>query len=155
MSPVIISFLQYLPSLAVVVAAFWALYLFRSQQRFKRLQNLSLLWKDFANDEKIMHLFNLMNEIESDHKMNENLSEINTVSKLKYLALIEQVALYVEHFEIDREYAKYLFQWHFYFVYQSGKTSDLFWNNLGGAKERDADYWNKSRVLSGRFLPAL
>lgn len=145
--------LQYLPSIAILVAAFWALYLFRNQQRFKRLQNLSSLWKDFTNDDKNMHLFNLMNEIESDNLVEEDLSAINTVVKLKYLALIEQVALYVEHFEIDKEYAKYLFQWHFYFVYQSNKTSNLFWKNLGGLEEMNASYWGKSRELAKFFLP--
>lgn len=145
--------LQYSPSIAILVAAFWALYLFRKQQRFKRLQNLSSLWKDFANDEKNMLLFNLMNEIESDHITEEDLTSINTTIKLKYLALIEQVALYVEQFEVDKEYAKYLFQWHFYFVYQSGKTSNLFWNNLGGTEEMNASYWSKSRELAKSFLP--
>lgn len=149
----IIYILQYLPSIAIIVAAFWALYLFRNQQRFKRLQNLSALWKDFVNDEKNLHLFNLMNELESDQVVNEDLAYISTASKLKFLALIEQVALYVEHFEVDKEYGKYLFQWHFYFVYLSAKTSDLFWSNLGGPAEMNAEYWGKSRELSKRFQP--
>ncbi len=149
----IIYFFHNLPSLALIVAVFWALYLFRNQQRFKRLQNLSALWKDFVNDEINLHLFNLMNEIESDKVVNEDLSYISTASKLKYLALIEQVALYVEHFEVDKEYGKYLFQWHFYFVYQSAKTSHLFWSNLGGTEEMNATYWSKSRELSKSFLP--
>ncbi len=145
--------LENIKSIAVITAAFAILGFVRNQQRFKRLQNLSLLWKDFTNDEKNMHLFNLMNEIESDHIAKEDLSAINTIDKLKYLALIEQVALYVEHFEVDKEYAKYLFQWHFYFVYQSAKTSNLFWNNLGGAEEMNASYWSKSRELAKSFLP--
>ena len=153
METFIIYFFKYLPSFAVIVAAFWALYLFRNQQRFKRLQNLSALWRDFTNDEKNLHLFNLMNEIESNKVVNENLSNIETAIKLKYLALIEQVALYVEHFEVDKSYAKYLFQWHFYFVYQSDKTSNLFWSNLGGAEEMKASYWGKSRDLSSKFVP--
>ena len=153
MAPFLIYFFQYLPSIAVIFAAFWALYLFRNQQRFKRLQNLSALWRDFTNDEKNLHLFNLMNEIESDQVVNEDLSHVETATKLKYLALIEQVALYVEHFEVDKGYAKYLFQWHFYFVYQSGKTSNLFWSNLGGTEEMNASYWSKSRDLSRRFVP--
>ncbi|HEX8461609.1 MAG TPA: hypothetical protein VF623_09270 [Segetibacter sp.] len=145
--------IQYIPTIAIIVAAFWALYLFRNQQRFKRLQNLSSLWKDFTNDDKNMHLFNLMNEIESDVEVSEDLSVIDTTFKLKYLALVEQVALYVEHFEVDKEYAKYLFQWHFFFVYQSNKTKRLFWANLGGETEMNAKYWSKSRQLSALFLP--
>ena len=90
---------QYIRSMAVIVTAFWALNLFRNQQRFKRLQNLSALWKDFANDEKNMHLFNLMNQIESDQIVEEDLAVVNTIIKLKYLALIQQVDLYVEYFE--------------------------------------------------------
>jgi hypothetical protein len=46
--------------------------------------------------------------------------------KLKYLALIEEAALYASAFEVDSDFAKYLFQWHFYFPYQSLKTSGAF-----------------------------
>ncbi|MCW3106028.1 MAG: hypothetical protein JWQ09_534 [Segetibacter sp.] len=140
-------------SIAIVVAAVWALFLFRKQQKFKRLQNLSSLWKEFVKDEKNMHLFNIMNEIESGHIVNEDLSSISTTTKLKYLALIEEVAMYVENFEVDKDYAKYLFQWHFYFVYQSPNTLNLFWSNLGGIEEMKASYWSKSRELSTLFLP--
>ncbi len=148
-----LDFIKYIPSIAVVIAAFWALYLFRKQQRFKRLQNLSSLWKEFAKDDDNMHLFNLMNQIESDQQTKEDLASFDSISKLRYLALVEEVALYVENFEVDKDYAHYLFQWHFYFIYQSSKTSGLFWNNLGAEEEMNQKYWSKSRELSNSFLP--
>lgn len=61
--------------------------------------------------------------------------------------------MYVENFEVDKEYAKYLFQWHFYFIYKSSRTSTLFWSNLGSSEEMNASYWSKSRALSASFIP--
>ncbi len=145
--------IQLIPSLAIIIAAVCAVYLFRKQQRFKRLQDLSSLWKEFVNNEANMHLFNLMNELESGNTVTEDVSQISTVSKLNYLALIEEVAVYIENFEIDKSYARYLFQWHFYFVYHSKIISDLIWKNLGVQQEMNESYWSKSRELSKEFVP--
>ena len=138
----------------VSLGGIFALYQFNKQQKFKRLQNLSALWKTFINDVEVMELFTFMNSIEKgeENKISE-LSEASSKTKLKYLAMIEEVALYIDAFEIDKDYAKYLFQWHFYFIYCSPETSTSFWNNIGGLQEMNASYWAKSRMLAKRFIP--
>jgi hypothetical protein len=144
--------LPYIQTLGLIIAACWALHLFRKQQRFKRLQNLSALWKNFVNDESNFNLFVLMDEIHSTAAEGTDLSNHDIKTKLRYLALIEEVALYVENFEVDKQYARYLFQWHFYYVYQCSSTKSAFWSNIG-LEEIDKDYWSKSRNLSKSFIP--
>lgn len=140
--------------LFVVLGGIFALYQYQKQQKFKRLQNLSALWKTFLSDEKMLDLFNLLNLAENkDPEIIENIRNYDQKWKYKYLAMIEEVTLYVDTFEIDKPQAKYLFQWHFYFAYQSIDTVESFWNNLGGAEEMNASYWEKSRNLSKSFLP--
>ncbi len=149
MKEFLVSFLQ---PLVVSFGILFALYQYWKQQKFKRLQNLSQLWKEFLNNDQNLELFNTMDEVERgiDSKI-EILHKFDTKAKLKYLALIEEVALYVEQFEVDQSYAKYLFQWHFYYVYSSSKTSDLFWGNLGGDEEKNASYWSKSRNFAAKI----
>ncbi|MDZ7935313.1 MAG: hypothetical protein U5M51_10185 [Emticicia sp.] len=142
--------------LIIVVGAggIFALYQFSKQQKFKRLQNLSSLWKTFLTDAEIMELFTFLNATEEGES--EKISQIASFEpkvKLKYLALIEEVSLYIDAFEIDKGYAKYLFQWHFFFVYESKTTSSAFWENIGGKEEMNASYWSKSRLLAQKFIP--
>lgn len=134
-------------------ALLWGLFIFNKQQNFKRLQNLSLLWKECFQSEELLSLFHLMNELELNHHIRTALEDFPAQTKLKFLALIEEVALYTEKFEVDKKPAKYLFQWHFYFIYQSKKTSEKFWANLGGIDEMNASYWSKSKKLSSEFMP--
>jgi len=131
------------------------LYQYSKQQKFKRLQNLSGLWKGFSDNDHFLSLFDLMNEIESgDNESIEKLKNYDRKVKLKYLALVEEVSLYVDAFEVDTDYAKYLFQWHFYFPYQSAYTSAAFWENIGGKEEMNASYWRKSKDFSTQCKPA-
>ncbi len=140
--------------LVLCLGGIFALYQFDKQQKFKRLQNLSSLWKTFINDSEIMELFSFLNGIEKEHEGKiEDLAQFSPKIKLKYLALIEEAAIYVDAFEVDKSYAKYLFQWHFYFVYQSPETSESFWANIGGKQEMNASYWSKSRMLASKFIP--
>jgi hypothetical protein len=140
--------------LVVILGGIFALYQFQKQQKFKRLQNLSSLWKSFMNDEKMLDLFNTLNLAEEGdgHALN-SIAQFDAKQKYKYLAVIEEVALYIESFEIDEPQAKYLFQWHFYFAFQSPKTKNLFWENIGGETEMNASYWSKSKSLSKKFHP--
>lgn len=95
-----------------------------------------------------------MNDIElGKHELQAQLSNTSPAVKLKYLVLLEEVSLYLEEFEVDRSYAAYLFQWHFYFAYQSNLTKTLFWDNLGGEEEMNASYWQKSRNQSKLCKP--
>lgn len=138
---------------AIIFGIGFALYQYYKQQRFKRMQNLSSLWKQFSGDESMMALFSLMDELENGAIKTEELATFDSKTKLKYLAVIEEVALYVKEFEVDKDYAKYLFQWHFYFVYQSSKTTSSFWSNMGGNNEMNAHYWEVSRKLAQSFKP--
>jgi hypothetical protein len=139
----------------VILGGIFVLYEYRKQQKFKRLQNLSALWKTFLNDEKLLDLFNLLNLAENkEPEIIENIRNYDQKLKFKYLAMIEEITLYVDTFEIDKPQAKYLFQWYFYFVYQSIDTVESFWSNLGSAEEMNATYWAKSRNLSKAFLPS-
>lgn len=140
--------------LVVCFGGIFALYQYSKQQKFKRLQNLSSLWKTFINDTDIMDLFTFLNSIEKgeDEKL-ALLAQYSSKTKLKYLANIEEVSLYIDAFEVDKEYAKYLFQWHFYFAYQANEISKSFWENIGGENEMNASYWLKSRTLAQKFIP--
>jgi hypothetical protein len=106
---------DYIQPLVIIFGGLFALYQYTCQKKFKRLQNLSALWKNFSGDDEVLELFTLMNEIENGKvSATAQLSEISPKAKLKYLALIEEVSLYVEKFEVDKDFAQYLFQWHFY-----------------------------------------
>jgi hypothetical protein len=141
--------------LVVIFGGIFALYQYQKQQKFKRLQNLSTLWKSFLADEKILDLFNLLNLAENNEStVIEAIKDYDPKIKYRYLAIIEEVTLYAETFEVDKPQAKYLFQWHFYFAYQSPDSVEPFWNNLGGEEERNASYWAKSRNLAKQFLPS-
>ena len=144
-----------LTQLIVIIVAFViGLYQYQRQQKFKRLQNLSTLWKGFSDNDHLLSLFDLMNEIKSDNNEGlERLKNYDRKVKLKYLALIEEVSLYVDAFEVDKDYANYLLQWHFYFPYQSELTSAAFWENLDGKEEMNAGYWKKSRDFSAQCKP--
>ena len=140
--------------LVVIFGGIFALYQYQKQQKFKRLQNLSTLWKSFLGDEKILDLFNLLNLAEHhDPAVIEAIKTYDPKMKYRYLAIIEEVTLYADTFEVDKPQAKYLFQWHFYFAYQSPDSVEAFWENLGGEEERNATYWSKSRNLAKQFLP--
>ena len=141
--------------LVVIFGGIFALYQYQKQQKFKRLQNLSTLWKSFLSDEKILDLFNLLNLAEDhDPTVIEAIKDYDPKMKYRYLAIIEEISLYAETFEVDKPQAKYLFQWHFYFAYQSPNSVEPFWENLGGTEERNASYWSKSRNLAKQFLPS-
>lgn len=140
--------------LLLFVGLLIGIYQYYRQQKFKRLQNLSALWRGFTENSDLLPLFNLMDEIENgDNSRSDELKSYNRQVKLRYLALIEEVSLYVTEFEVDKAYAKYLFQWHLYFPYISKKTAIDFWDNLGGMQEMNASYWQKSRSLATEFAP--
>jgi hypothetical protein len=125
--------------LAIVFGGGFALYQFKRSQDFKRLQNLSGIWKQFTATKELLELFELCNDgaLEND-KAIEELQSFSKQVKLKYLALIEEVALYVEQSEVEKKYAINLFQWHFKFAFKEGKVTEAFWKNLGGIEEMNA-----------------
>lgn len=83
--------------LMVIFGGIFALYQYQKQQKFKRLQNLSSLWKSFLGDEKMLDLFNLLNLAEKkDPQIIEDIRSYDPKLKYKYLAIIEEVTLYAD-----------------------------------------------------------
>ena len=126
-----------------MISLLFGLYQYSKQQKFKRLQNLSSVWQKFINNDDLLELFTLL-----DADNIEALPNFSAKIKLKFLALLEEAALYTEEFEVDKEHAIYLFQWHFYYVFNKEKTKEAFWHNLGGKQEAEKSYWSKSKNLA-------
>ena len=148
---------------SAVATALWGIYVFNKQQKFKRLQNLSLILQRFGDKKEFLDLFNLFdqsltiekksNKIIYNNDYLKKLTNVPSENKLQYLVLLEEVALYAWSFEIDRKYAVHLFQWHFYFVYNNAETSKAFWNNLGGIEEINEAYWEYQKKFSSYCHP--
>jgi hypothetical protein len=147
-----------IPILSASAAAIWGIYVFSKQQRFKRLQNLSQILQRFADNKEFLQLFNLFDQslnINRESRQityNEEyltiLANHSSENKLQFLVLLEEVALYAKSFEVDRDYAIHLFQWHFYYVYNNPNTSNAFWENLGGQIEIHEPYWEYQKSFS-------
>jgi hypothetical protein len=138
---------------SAIIAAFWGIYVYNKQQRFKRLQNLSQLFQRFADKNDFLEIFSLCDESYIDRNSHnevslELLKNTSVKTKLQYLALLEEVALYASYSEVDRKYAVHLFQWHFYYIYKDLRISESFWHNLGGIKEKDKPYWQYQKHFS-------
>ena len=133
---------------AGIIGLFVGLYQYNRQQKFKRLQNLSSVWQKFITNDDLLELYTMLDS--GDYT---SLSNFSTRTKLKFLALLEEVSLYVEEFEVDKAQAVYLFQWHFYSVFNDEQTKESFWNNMGGIEEAEKDYWKKSKIFAQSCYP--
>jgi len=144
---------------AIIWGLFWAIYVFSKQQKFNRLQNLSKILQRFGDKEEIIGLFNLFdqslesidrtnNQINYNNEYLNQLSETNSEVKFQFLVILEEVALYAKSFEVDRDFAVHLFQFHFYYVYVNPETSAAFWKNLGGLSESNQHYWSYQKNFS-------
>jgi|ERR1700757_1422623 len=133
------------------IGLFIGLYQYNKQQKFKRLQNLSFIWRKFIDSEDLLNLFDLMNS----NQTNEIGKKDYTKVKLKFLALLEEVALYTSEFEVDKDHAIYLFQWHFYFVFnEKEEFRKSFWENIDELKDVDnGSYWKKSKEFASNCKP--
>jgi len=144
--------------LIVIAAAIWGIYVFNKQQKFKRLQNLSAILQRFGDKREFVELFNLFDQSLDVDKKNkqitynsdylDRLANASSENKLQFLVLLEEIALYAKSFEVDRDYAVHLFQWHFYFVYNNPKTANAFWENLDGIDEINQPYWEYQKSFS-------
>jgi|GEM_PF-3323784 len=135
------------------------LFQYRKQQKFKRLQNLTSIWNKFSSEIAMLKLFELFDRLEDPKSENEKqllmeLETYNLSDKLRFLALLEEVAIYTESFEVDRETAIYLFQWHFKYVFINDKIRKAFWAELGGVIEIDKPYWSKSKEFAKKIPTA-
>jgi len=152
-----------IPIITAIAAAIWGIYVFNKQQKFKRLQNLSLILQRFGDKKEFLELFNLCDQSINIDRQNkqitynqdylDKLANENSGNKLQFLVLLEEVALYAKSFEVDKDYAAHLFQWHFYYVYNNPKTSEAFWRNLGGLVETKEQYWSYQKAFSSYCNP--
>ncbi len=150
--PLINEILPSINLLILLVGGGWAIYQYFQQQKFKRLQNLSAIWNKFTTIKELMDIFGLCdNIVTGDVSKVKELTNFSSNDKLKFLALLEEVALYAEQSEVDNDYAKYLFQWHFKFVFTEEITKNAFWENIGGVGEIKENYWEKSRIFAQRL----
>ncbi len=132
-------FLPLVTIILVMAGSVIALVQFCQQRKFTRIQNLSQIWKKFMDDEKLMALF-----VSLDKEDLPVIESFAIAQKLRFLGLLEEVALYTEKFKVDKQYAYYLFQWHFTYVFKQTGTTKAFWENLGGSVEMNKPYWSKS-----------
>src|ERR1700722_20719467 len=113
----ITSFLPIVNTSIILTGGILALIQYNKQQRFKRINNLVSIWQKFINSDENMELFDLCDQIESsgvnDENLNNQLVNFDRRIKLKFLGLLEEVAIFTEKFEVEKKYANYLFQWHF------------------------------------------
>jgi hypothetical protein len=62
---------------------------------------------------------------------------------LKYLALLEEIAIFAKNSAVINKNALHLFKFHFYYVYGNHTISSAFWNNLGsGDTEKLKEGWS-------------
>ena len=152
------SVLSVIPALTAVVAAIWGIYSFNKQQKFKRLENLSLIFQRFADKDDFIDLFTMCDEafLGNGRYEETHLSALKKAPaklKLKYLALLEEVALYASYSEVDKKYAVHLFQWHFYYIFNDATLADAFWFNLGGGDEKTKSYWEYQKQFARYCKP--
>jgi hypothetical protein len=138
----------FIQSFAIAILAFWAVYIYYKQQKFKRLQNLNSILIRFGESAEFIELFDLF---ESENV--EKLSEFSSKIKMKFLVLLEEVALYSKYSEVDKKYAIHVFQWHFYYVYNDPKLSTSFWFNIGSKSESEKPYWKYQKEFAANCNP--
>ncbi len=143
-----ITIFQIISTIVVSVSAIIALVSYLKQQKFKRVQNLSLLWEKFFKEEKLRVLFSLLDEIELEKASPNDIKSIPNADKLYYLAVLDDVANFSKNGEIDEKYAIDKFQWFFYYAFISEKTAAKFWESLGGIEETKQHYWQNIRLFA-------
>jgi hypothetical protein len=149
MNECVLSILPFITPLTVLGSAVFALYQYQRQRKFIRIQNLSSIWKKFIDDKDLLDLFVALDE--------GNLNSIAITQrqqKFRFLGLLEEVSLYAKKFELDNDYALYLFQWHFEYVFNQKDTSEAFWRDLGGESEMNQHYWSMSRSFAKKCRPS-
>jgi hypothetical protein len=139
---------------AIALASFLiALNTYQKAQKFKRIQNLSNIWQRFLNTDTFLDLFVLMEKRSINTDAAPMLQAFDEKIKFKFLGMLEEVALYANSFEVDREQAVYLFQWHFHYLFNSKDTREDFWHNIGGVSEMNSISWKQSHTFASFCKP--
>lgn len=149
-----ITILQAISTIIVGMSAIIALFSYLKQQKFKRVQNLSLLWEKFFKEERLRYVLSLLNSInkKEDSHLLSNQKEIGNADKLYYLAVLDDVAYYVKESEVDKKYAIDKFQWFFYYVYGDENIIDAFWDSIGGRGQIELEYWQTSKTFADECI---
>ena len=150
----ILKIFQTIAFVCAAVTAVLAVISYMRQQNLTRLQNLISVFQRFANNEDFISIFSLcdhcyvrLNDAKASEELDlllEKLSEISTEKKFKYLALLEEIAIYSKNSAVIRKHALHLFKFHFYYVYGVGKISSAFWKNVGDGdnNEKNKEGWS-------------
>lgn len=151
------SFIEIIQILSITFGGAFALYQYYRQNKFERLKNINNIWRKFYETESFVSLFDLLDKIDN-YKNPEDINSLKILSskeKLKYLAFLEEVSGYMEFSNEDKKHLIYLFQWHFYYLFQNENTYLPFWSNLSEEdtpteieKVIKASYWNKLYTFS-------
>jgi hypothetical protein len=106
------SVLLFITPLTGLGIAIFVLFQYQRQRKFIRIQNLSAIWEKCIDDKDLLDLFVALDE-GNEHSM----TNAPRQQKFRFQGLLEEVSLYAENLELDNEYARYLFQRLFKYVY--------------------------------------
>lgn len=151
------SLIEILQVLSLSFGGAFALYQYYRQNKFERLKNINNIWRKFYETESFVSIFDLIDKVDN-YKNQDDISTLKNLSskeKLKFLAFLEEVSGYMEFSNEDKKHLIYLFQWHFYYVFQNPNTYLPFWSNLSEIDSEieiekiiTANYWNKLYMFS-------
>ncbi len=139
-----------------IVLAILALLQYSKNSEYTRMANLSSLWRKFYDkkeENSFLELFTALDElVNDDGKIEKDKEEIlkkfSKVDKLRYLAYLAEIVSYTKIGSVDKEHAKYLFHWHFYYVFINTDTKLCFWEILGGKGEHDLASWGDDELFA-------
>ncbi len=122
------------------------------QQKINRIQNLISVFQRFANNDDFIAIFNTCDASyvrlnnSAGQELSFYLNELQTIpaeKKLKYLSLLEEIAIFSKNSVVISKNALHLFKFHFFYVYGNHKISSAFWSNIGsGDGEKNKEGWS-------------
>ena len=135
------------------LSAILAVIVYIRQQKINRLQNLISVFQRFSNNDDFISIFSVcdscyvkLNTPANEQELSSLLNQLIAIApekKYKYLALLEEIAIFAKNSAVISKNAIHLFKFHFYYVYGDGKISAAFWQNIGsGPNEKNKEGWN-------------
>ena len=140
-------------AICTAISAILGVFAYLRQQKINRIQNLISVFQRFANNDDFLSIFSAcdasyvrLNEPSSEQELRiylDNLKAISSEKKYKYLALLEEIAMFAKNSAVINKNAIHLFKFHFYYIYGDHKISAAFWLNIGsGVNEKNKEGWN-------------
>ncbi len=125
---------------AIIVSAA-ALFQWYQSIYSKNIERLIDVWRKFYETKEFYEVFSILNT-----KDDQQINTISIPHKLKFLALLEEVAILNETFRFSHKNPTYsMFMWHFHYVYDNKVTRVPFWSGIGEDKEMKSASWKKQR----------